>query len=388
MQSDAPETFPIPAENLTNLIGEIYDCVVDPGLWPKAMAQICDELHFSGSGMGLIRLGDGSTILSASTGYEGDFGERLKRNMPDLFELWGGREQIINVLRDEPIVLSRLNPGALHGAHLARLRRTFSPSFIDGVSALLMRDAHAFGMIGFDRPEDAGPVSTRELACLRLLIPHLRRAAAITRLLDVKDLAAATFADVLDGLKAPVLLVDASLGIRHANAAAGILLERCDPLLASGGNLITRSAAATRALSKAITQAEIDESALGWKGMGIPLRTAEGDSYAMYVMPLRQSRRRSDILPIATAAVVIGGPAASSTRAEGVIAGLFSLTPAETRVFDHMVAGHSPSEVAHILGIGQSTVRTHMLRLFDKLGVHRQADLVAMGRAFASPFEL
>lgn len=104
-------------------------------------------------------------------------------------------------------------------------------------------------------------------------------------------------------------------------------------------------------------------------------------------MPLRHSRRRSSILPTATAAVVIGGPAATSVPPEGVVAGLFGLTPAETRVFDHIVAGRNPAQVAQILGVEQSTVRTHMLRLFDKLDVHRQADLVALARAFASPFE-
>jgi DNA-binding CsgD family transcriptional regulator len=42
--------------------------------------------------------------------------------------------------------------------------------------------------------------------------------------------------------------------------------------------------------------------------------------------------------------------------------------------------------MADSLGISETTVKTHLTSLFDKTGVRRQADLVRLVAAHASPF--
>jgi DNA-binding CsgD family transcriptional regulator len=42
-------------------------------------------------------------------------------------------------------------------------------------------------------------------------------------------------------------------------------------------------------------------------------------------------------------------------------------------------------EVAELLGIGQTTVKTHLHRLFAKTETTRQADLVKLVAGFSSP---
>jgi len=46
-----------------------------------------------------------------------------------------------------------------------------------------------------------------------------------------------------------------------------------------------------------------------------------------------------------------------------------SLTTRETEVLRLVAAGRSNKQIAVDLGIGESTVKTHLLRVFDKLGV-------------------
>jgi DNA-binding CsgD family transcriptional regulator len=43
------------------------------------------------------------------------------------------------------------------------------------------------------------------------------------------------------------------------------------------------------------------------------------------------------------------------------------------------------SEVAETLGIAESTVRTHLLRLFAKTGTKRQADLIKLIASYTNP---
>jgi len=67
------------------------------------------------------------------------------------------------------------------------------------------------------------------------------------------------------------------------------------------------------------------------------------------------------------------------------IAGLFKLTPAELRVLMAIVEVGGVPEVAPVLGISETTVKTHLGRLFEKTRTKRQADLVKLVAAFMSP---
>ena len=48
-------------------------------------------------------------------------------------------------------------------------------------------------------------------------------------------------------------------------------------------------------------------------------------------------------------------------------------------------AGRTNPEIALALGVALSTVRSHVLRLFEKTGTHRQADLVGLLASFTLP---
>jgi len=62
------------------------------------------------------------------------------------------------------------------------------------------------------------------------------------------------------------------------------------------------------------------------------------------------------------------------------------LTGTEVRVLHAIVDTGGVPDIATALGISESTVRTHVKRLFDKTSTHRQADLVKLVAAHASPW--
>ncbi|MDO9062287.1 MAG: helix-turn-helix transcriptional regulator, partial [Bradyrhizobium sp.] len=63
----------------------------------------------------------------------------------------------------------------------------------------------------------------------------------------------------------------------------------------------------------------------------------------------------------------------------------FKLTPTELRVLLAIVEVGGVPEVATALGVADTTVRTHVNRLFEKTGVKRQADLVKLVAGYATP---
>jgi two-component system, NarL family, nitrate/nitrite response regulator NarL len=51
------------------------------------------------------------------------------------------------------------------------------------------------------------------------------------------------------------------------------------------------------------------------------------------------------------------------------------LTPREQQVASLIAAGHSNATIAYLLDISQHTVKTHVGRAFDKLGVDNRVQL-------------
>jgi len=60
------------------------------------------------------------------------------------------------------------------------------------------------------------------------------------------------------------------------------------------------------------------------------------------------------------------------------VAARFGLTPAESRLLDALCGGASLSQASASLGVARTTARTHLQRIFDKSGTHRQAELVGL----------
>ena len=68
-----------------------------------------------------------------------------------------------------------------------------------------------------------------------------------------------------------------------------------------------------------------------------------------------------------------------------VVAQTYKLTPTELRVLLAIVEVGGVPETAAALGVAETTVKTHLYRLFDKAGVSRQADLVKLVAGFSNP---
>lgn len=75
-------------------------------------------------------------------------------------------------------------------------------------------------------------------------------------------------------------------------------------------------------------------------------------------------------------------PAGPFARNEAAIRSL-GLTPRECEILDLLASGRSNKELARALGISPNTVKTHVARLYDKLGVDRRIRAIEEARALA-----
>jgi DNA-binding CsgD family transcriptional regulator len=240
---------------------------------------------------------------------------------------------------------------------------------------------------GVFRHERDGVFDDEARRRMRLIVPHIRRAVLVGRLVDLKKVEAATLAETLDGLSAGMCLVDADCRVVHANAAAHIIFNRRDLLYVSGGRLVASDMAVAQILRELFAAAGSGgDSAVGIKGIALPLMAENGDRYVANILPLTSgARSHAGIAVTAVAALFIHKASLTIQPPPQIIAQHYKLTPTELRVLLAIVEVGGVPEVAEALGIADSTVKSHVGRLFQKTGTHRQADLVKLVAGFSSP---
>lgn len=365
------------AEELSALIGTIYDCALDPSLWPSTLTALRERMAFLSATLAVVRMPNGDSLISAASGVDASWLEALAEYGPEIMEQWGGSMKVRDYPLGIPMVLSAVNPVAL--TPINRYHRDICQprGVIDSLSVGLLRDPTAFGAITFTRHETVGPVGEPEVELARLFIPHLRRAVTINRLLEARAVESATYEAVLDGLSVAVLLVAPDLKLVHTNVAGGILLRSGRPLGLRSGR-VSGPASLTAALAVALTS-ELNN--IGRRGLGIPARGEAGEELVLHVLPLSGAGP----LQGATAAIFIAPSAVRPPPPLVAIASLFDLTPTESRVLELIGAGRTKGEISAALGIAISTVRTHLLRIFEKTRTHRQAELINLIASFSLP---
>jgi DNA-binding CsgD family transcriptional regulator len=203
---------------------------------------------------------------------------------------------------------------------------------------------------------------------------------------EFKAAEVATFVDTLNGLSAGMYLVDAEGRLIHANAAGSAILAASDILSSAGGRLVACDTRVQRTLRDVFAAAGQGDAALGVRGIAVPLIGKNGERYVAHALPLTSgARRRAGIVHVAAAALFVRRAALVASSTSQVIGETFRLTPTELRVLLAIVEVGGIPEVATAFGVADTTVRTHVNRLFEKTGVTRQADLVKLVAGYTTP---
>ena len=256
----------------------------------------------------------------------------------------------------------------------------------DSANVVLEKSLTSCAYLSVIRNKASGMVDDEMRRRMRLVIPHVRRAVLIGKMIDLKTAEAATFADTLDGLSAGMFLVDRSGRIVHANAAGHVILATGDFLRAAAGRLVARDPQTDRTLCDIFTAAGNGDAAIGIKGIALPLTAREGERHVAHVLPLTSgARRRAGTVYAAAAALFVHKAALETPSPPEAIAKAYKLTPTELRILLAVVEVGGVPEVAEALGIAEGTVKTHLHHLFEKTNTSRQAELVKLVAGYSNP---
>jgi DNA-binding CsgD family transcriptional regulator len=255
--------------------------------------------------------------------------------------------------------------------------------WVDVAVAVIEKSAERWSFLGISRNATNGMVDDEMRRRMSQVVPHVRRALRVGKSLERRRADAEAFADVLDHLSAGLFLLDAQGRIVHTNAAADGMLSDGGLLRAVGGRLVAGAAPVERTLRE--SAAVRDESVpIGRDGIVVPLRTGDGERYIARALPLAGAPRGAGGAPEAATAIFVRR-ATMETSPPDIIADTYKLTPTELRVLTALVEVGGVPDVAAALGVAETTIKTHLARLFAKTGARRQAELVKLVAGFAMP---
>jgi DNA-binding CsgD family transcriptional regulator len=372
------------AEQLSSLIGDIYDAALDRSLWVDVLRRAMKFVGAQGSGLlsrdAVSKTADIHHELGVAPDYVQLYVDTYARldpfTMTMFFSEVGQVVGTVDQMAYDEFVKSRFYQ------EWARPQ-----GWVDSAQAVLDKSATSFALVSFLRNKTNGLVDDTMRQRTRLIVPHLRRAVLIGRVIDVKTAEAATFADAADGVSAGMFFVDASARIVHANASGHAMLAQGSLLRVVEGKLVPNDASAEQALNEVHAMAERGDAAVGVKGIAVPLLALDGERHVAHVLPLTSgARRRAGTSYAAASAMFVQKAALDTPSPQEVIVKLYKLTPTELRVLLAIVQVGGAVEVAETLGVAASTVKTHLHRLFAKTGAKRQADLVKLVAGYAGPF--
>jgi DNA-binding CsgD family transcriptional regulator len=371
-------------EDLSSLIGEIYDAATEPALWPGVLAQIAS---FVGGSAAALYAKDAGTRKgnvyydcgASDPGYKQLYFEKYIKIDPTtaghcLAEI-GEPIGTADILCYEDFL----------GSHFYR-EWVRPQELVDNLSVALEKSATGASLLAVFRHQRHGVVDEEARGRARLIAPHLRRSALIGRAIAHNSLQAAAFAETLDGLTTGITLVDGAGRIVHTNLTGQAMLSEASLLRSVGGRLAAIDADAERSLQDVMAAAQGGDAAVVGRRLAVPLKGRNGERYVAHALPLTSAaRRRAAANCAAVVALLVQKADLETSSAAELVGKAFKLTPTELRVLLALVEMGGVSDAADALGIAQATVKTHLHHLFRKTGTARQAELVRLMAGFANP---
>ena len=358
------------------LIEDIYDAALEPERWNDVIVNINEFIGCRGCGLVSKDLTNHCGMTLTYTGVDPHYIKLYSEShaqfdplvtIPDFGQVVGIPDLIdYDQYRKGPFYQEWLRPQGCVDVANALLVKP------DSNSAILLAVLPGAGLL-----DDA---MRRRIA---MVVPHVRRALLIGRAVEAREYEASTFADIMDGLGSAIFFLDAGCRIVHANTAGHDILSAADFLRSVNGQLVARSTQINQRLREIFVghgKFRVDA-----RGIALPLTADDGERYVAHLLPLTAATRGATGAAYKSVAALFVRKAEMFRVNEQVMARSFDLTPAELRVMLSIIAVGGVPETATVLGVAESTVKTHLQRVFCKTGTGRQADLVKLAAGFANP---
>lgn len=364
-------------EDMTRVIGRLYEAAVEPEQWPATLKSLADLLKASAA-VAAFQDDQGLFPIDYSVGI-------APEAMRAFFDRHHSDARVLTGIRKAPL-------GAYTDAMMVPrdvlLRSEYIQTWgipngvVKCVQAFAFRQHDCSGFIGAARPLHGKDFEKSEVELLNFLLPHVERAMKIELRMQQARLTEISAVQSLEQLPHAVLLVDKRARVFFANSAARGLLDARDAIGVDRDGLRAISAETTATLRRMIAAAADVMGGRVSNPGPVVLRLERRPPSAplsSIIAPL-QARDGFPWIPgiRPEVLVVVSDPERRDHDLQNRIMAQHGLTRTESAVASLVAQGRGVKATARILEIAPSTVRTHLHRVFGKTRTARQAELAAL----------
>jgi DNA-binding CsgD family transcriptional regulator/PAS domain-containing protein len=225
------------------------------------------------------------------------------------------------------------------------------------------------------RAPDMKTFSRAEVHEFELLSTHMTRALQMGMRLERPEACPASTA-TLDAMPQAIAVIDAQRRVLYANAAMQSVLAHKQGLAVRQGELQATHAGAQQRFAACVANAVSSDKAASAGIAPLIMRFAESGHLRLYVLPLTGSLGRA-LISRPTVLLMATEHARLASASHAAICQLYGCTPSEARLARLLAEGHTLQQSASQMGITYGSARVYMKIVFEKVGVHTQAQLVA-----------
>jgi DNA-binding CsgD family transcriptional regulator/PAS domain-containing protein len=369
------------ADDVIDLVGQIYEAGVEPRLWDSTLVRLGERFRANAGTLATMVSGSNQVSFSSEFGTDPEWLARYNQEFckPEL----------------NPLVpaIRRLRPGlaAADWMLLPKQNLMRSPFYNEWslpldrhtyVGLMMLAGPQAVGTIVFCRGRRSGDFTPDEVALLQALSPHLVRAVGLSRRLGALEGKRQLSDALLDVAARPVIVVEPDGRIVQANHAAWRILDAADGLLVRRDRLAAARPADTSAVRRRI-RATAERDLAACETMAVVRRSgAQPYSVAMAPVPIDAVGLEQGKVLVA---VFVADPYTNPPDMACALQTAYGLTPAEASLVQ-LLAHETPSlaDAADRLGVSQTTVKTHLKHCYQKTGTQRQTELIRLALALAT----
>ncbi|MDE2982808.1 MAG: helix-turn-helix transcriptional regulator [Gemmatimonadota bacterium] len=364
-------------DRFSRLVEHMYKAALAEGRWGSVAGLINDVTSTSGHSLTYV---DAAVGLQSQIWLSQFFVDSERRE--DLRQLYFGDYY----LRDEAIPrLAGLSDGEL--VHKANLY-TDHEKKESAVYAFRTRHQTEDGLfMGIDGLDGTAIVwscgnSTRrdgwghdQIRTIKRLAPHIRQFSRVRRAMARANALGASFAEMLENKRLGLVQLDGRGRILEASDRARAVLLKRDGLRDDRGVLVAVHKGENEELQRLLARVS---PPFGGQGTGGSMKITRKEALSPLVLEIHpvQAMWTDPGTRQVRALVLVVDPALRAAVDPELAAAALGLTPVESRVAVAMASGQTVAGTALALGCAESTVKTHIKRVYRKLGIHKQTELV------------
>lgn len=208
--------------------------------------------------------------------------------------------------------------------------------------------------------------------------PHVSTALELFSRIQRDESEIGALHDTLDRMTIATFILDGRGRKMRANKAATAMLDRGETFGAAPDRFRVNGRNDGRKFEAVLAEALAARMSGHDEGFARAFRCTDPANDGLGLLVRTISRDRNAPVDASPAVVVYATEPEPSRSFEHLIATLFDLTPSEAQLAALLTQGYTLAEAASHSGLTESTVRSYSKRIYAKLGVSRQTELVRL----------